>query len=160
MPYPCFLFDTHHLAVRLRVTHRSLIAALDTGLGKLLEPAAYRGVLADFLGARWWRAGVESLLWELGGSMAAKRLHLRLADIAGVSVEPLTISEPVVCIDENYAALDEPFGGDDVVRIMPDDWPSYAGQAWTTVALAHEHPRLAAIVTESDLTRLQNTPDE
>jgi hypothetical protein len=160
IPYPCFLFDTHHLAVRLRITHRSLIATMDTGLGKLLEPAAYRGVLADFLGARWWRAGVESLLWELGGSMAAKRLHARLDDIDGVSVEPLTVSEPVVCIDENYAALDEPCGGDDVVRIMPDDWPSYAGQAWTTVALAREHPRLAAIVTESDLTRLQTTPDE
>jgi hypothetical protein len=154
LPYPCFLFDTHHLAVRLRATHRSLLDALNGDFARFLEPAAYRGVLGDFLGDRWWRAGIESLLWDLGGSTTAKRLHSRLAGIAGVPLEPLEYGEPVVCVDENYAALDEPCGGAEVVRILPDDWPSYAAQAWTTLALAREHPRLAAIVAESDLSRL------
>lgn len=155
LPYPCFLFDTHHLAVRLRVTHASLVAALAGGLGRWLEAAAYHGVLAGFLGPRWWRAGVEAMLWDLaGGSMAARRLHTKLAEATGAALEPLTVDEPVVCIDQNYAPLAEPCGGEDVVRIVPDDWPLYAGQAWTTVALAREHPRLTAIVTEADLARL------
>lgn len=160
MPYPCFLFDTHHLAVRLRVTHKSLTAALSGGMGAFLNPAAYRGVLDGFLGPRWWRAGVEALLWELGGSMAAKRLHAKLATITGEHLEPLTVPDPVVCIDQNYSPLDEPCGGDEVVKIVPDDWPSYAGQAWTSVVLAREQPRLAAIVAESDLGRLQPTTEE
>jgi hypothetical protein len=155
LPYPCFLFDTHHLAVRLRVTHRSLISALEGGLRQWLESAAYRGVLAGFLGPRWWRAGVESLVWELGaGSMAAKRVHSKLSEAAGASLEPLSVSEPVVCIDQNYSALAEPRAGKDVVRIVPDDWPMYAGQAWTTVELAREHHRLAVIVAEPDAARL------
>ena len=162
LPYPCFLFDTHHLAVRLRVTHASLLSAISGGLAAWLEPAAYRGVLDNFLGPRWWRAGVESLLWDLGGgSMAAKRLHAKLADVARVSLELLSASEPVVCIDQNFAPLAEPCAGNDVVRIVPDDWPLFAGQAWTTVSLAREHPRLAAIVAETDFQRIHiPTPGE
>jgi hypothetical protein len=162
LPYPCFLFDTHHLAVRLRVTHASLVTALGVGLGNWLERVAYRGVLTGFLGHRWWRAGVESLLWDLGGgSMAAKRLHAKLAEVAGASLSPLSATEPVVCIDQNYSPLPEACAAGKVVRIVPDDWPLYAGQAWTTVALAREHPRLNAIVAETDLSRLQTpTPGE
>ena len=100
------------------------------------------------------------MLWELGGSTSAKRLHARLAEIADVPLQPLEIADPVVCIDENYIALGEACGGADVVRIMPDDWPSYAGQAWTTLALARRHPRLAAIVTEADSERLLNTTEK
>lgn len=127
-----------------------------------LAPAAYGGVLTTFMGARWWRAGVESLIWSLGGgSMAAKRLHSKLNDEVGISLEPITDPEPVVCIDQNYAPLPEACPGADVVRIVPDDWPLYAGQAWTTVTLARQHPRLTAIVAESDAGRLQTlTPDE
>lgn len=155
LPYPCFLFDTHHLAVRLRVTHASLEAAIRDGRSSWLDPAAYRGVLVGFLGPRWWRAGVESLLWDLaGGSVSSKRLQAALV-AAGVSLEPLTVPDPVVCIDQNYVPLMDPQAGDEVVRIVPDDWPPYAGQAWTTVALAREHPRLSAIVAEIDLGRLE-----
>lgn len=162
LPYPCFLFDTHYLALRLRVTHSSLVAALGGGLAEWLAPVSYDGVLADFLGRRWWRAGVENLLWGLGGgSVAAKRLHSKLSEVAGVSLEPLAMPEPVICIDQNYAALAEPCAADDVVRIIPDEWPLYAAQAWTTVSLAREHPRLRAMVAETDLGRLQTpTRDE
>ncbi|WP_165071840.1 hypothetical protein [Paludisphaera rhizosphaerae] len=159
LPYPCFLFDTHHLAVRLRVTHASLVAAMKGDLGQFFEPAAYQGVLRGFLGKRWWRAGIESLLWELGGSTTAKRLLAQLPANAGLPLRPLDLVDPVVCIDQDYATMDEPCGGGDVVRIVPDDWPSYAGQAWTTVALARRFPRMAAIVAEADSDRLMTTPE-
>lgn len=156
LPYPCFLFDSHYLALRLRVTHRSLLEAMAHGLTGWLQPVAYRGVLSGFLGPRWWRAGVENVLWDLaGGSVPAARLHAKLSAVAGVRLEPLLTSEPVICIDQNYAALPEPCAAEDVVRVIPDEWPLYAAQAWTTVSLAREHPRLLAMVAETDLARVE-----
>jgi len=37
------------------------------------------------------------------------------------------------------------------VRIRPDDWPSYADQAWTTIEMAKNEPKLRAIVIREDV---------
>ena len=152
LPYPCFLLDTYRLAARLRVSHESLQQALSQGLAGFLSPCCYRGVLAGFLGDRWWRAGVEDRLWELtdGASVPAAILREKLSQAAGVHLEPSSSDSPIVCVDENYLPLPEACSADAVVRIQPDDWPRFASQAWTTVELAREHPRLKAMVVAED----------
>jgi hypothetical protein len=162
LPYPCFLWDAHHLAARLRVTCESLSKALseDNDLARLLQPFRYEGILTGFLGSRWWRCGVEALVWELtdGDPFDIRRIPSALASNTSVDLQPSEYIQPVVCVDHNHVPLPTLFGIEDAVRIQPDDWPPYADQAWTTIALANEHPSLGALVISQDRHRLDRTP--
>jgi hypothetical protein len=158
LPYPCFLWGAHHLAARLRVTYRSLSHALSEGteLTKLLEPIRYRGVLAEFLGPRWWRSGAEALVWDLtdGDPFDVRGIPSVLASKTRADLRPTEYVQPVVCVDLNHVPLPTLSRIEDAVRIQPDDWPPYADQAWTTVALANQHPSLGALVISQDRHRL------
>ena len=160
MPYPCFLWNTNRLAVRLRITAESLQDALakNNGINQILLSCRYRGILHDFMGDRWWRAGIESLLWELTGgrSLVADAIHEVLENVTKVKLEHIPYLQPVVCIDEDYKELPEPWPIEEAVRIQPDDWPAYAEQAWTPKERAIAEPTLSALVIEDDLDRLQN----
>jgi hypothetical protein len=161
LPYPCFLLDTHRLAARLRISHTSLQQALATGLGEFLLPCCYRGALAGFLGERWWRAGVEDLLWSLTDEVTVPPniLRAKLSAKTGAELAPSVTDSPIVCVDENYQALPEACPADVVVRIQPDDWPLYASQAWTTVELARQHARLRAVVVAEDREKVDLKED-
>jgi hypothetical protein len=135
LPYPTFLWDDRYVAARLRVTPASFRAELERH-GKawnVLKPALYTGVLSDFLGRRWWRVGIEDLLWEatkaesFGSDSIAKftrSLSRRLV--------PVGHRQPVVALDEELAPLDELVSLSDVAQIFPDGWPQYADPAWAT----------------------------
>jgi hypothetical protein len=158
LPYPCFLWDMHYVAARFRVTYASIAQALqqDDDLESLLQPFSYRGILADFLGWRWWRAGIESFVFDLtdGDPFNIELLHDRLASQVRFELEPIEQSQPVVCLDVHYRPLPEFSSIEDAVRVQPDDWPPFADQAWTTVALAKENPPLGAMVVSQDRNRL------
>jgi hypothetical protein len=151
-PYPCFLLDAHRLAARLRVTYKSLQASLDSGIGQFFSPCGYRGILAGFLGERWWRAGVEDLLWDLtaGATLPSADVRAKLNARTGAELVPSVTESPIVCVDENYQTLPEAYSAGEVVRVQPDDWPLYASQAWTTIELARRHARLRAVVAAED----------
>ncbi len=158
LPYPCFLYDSHRLAARLRATHASVLKALPGGLYKWFSRVAYAGILRDFAGPRWWRAGVEAFLWELAGSagLPPEKLREQVAQAANVTLDPASSADPIVCIDENYQPLDEACAPDQVVRVQPDDWPPFASQAWAPIDLARAQPRLKAVVAEEDRDRLED----
>jgi hypothetical protein len=159
LPYPCFLYDSHRLASRLRVSHPSLQAALNGELANWLEPYRFQGVLHDFVGDRWWRAGIEIALWELtdGASVPASELRKLISQVADVELEPSDADNPILCIDENYRVIEQSFAPSQVVRIQPDDWPGYANQAWTTRELAKAHPRLKAMVIDEEQDRVEDS---
>ena len=68
IPYPCFLWDLHWVAARLRLPVRVLqqVAGGDSRFAERLKAIRYSGLLEGFLGDRWWRSGVEHYRWELG----------------------------------------------------------------------------------------------
>jgi hypothetical protein len=159
LTYPCFLWDTHRLASRLRLSMQDLRQELQPGahLQKALVTCEYKGILANFLGPRWWRAKVESLLWikTAGSSSQPDAVRAWLNKASRKTFAGLPAAEaPVVCIDENYQPLDEFSSIKDAVRIRPDDWPPYADQAWTTLALAVETPALRALVIGEDQVKI------
>lgn len=158
LPYPCFLWDTHRLAARLRVSYASLEKALAGDLGRTLSGLRFSGRLAGFVGVRWWRAGVEAFVWEIteGDASDPDVVRQKFSKLAGVDLEPARAHQPVVCIDKNFQPLPEMFSPNEAVRIQPDDWPPYADQAWTSTALAVEHESLRALVVEADRERLSN----
>ncbi len=130
LPYPCFLLDVRHLAARLRVTVPSLRLAL-TGNRQLLRRlrgSAYDGVLKDFLGPRWWRAGIDSMLWTAtrGHPFDATALRTVISGSSGTDLEPLGIHEPVVALGDDLRPTEELADIADCVQLHVDDWPSYA----------------------------------
>lgn len=156
LPYPCFLVDVHHLAVRLSVSVEWLHQQLATGkLREALSRYEYSGVLADFMSTRWWSAGVDGFIWQ--GTRSSGRSRQAVHQLLGQIVEqdpPISqFSVPVVTIDDQHRSM----GVSDAsrcVRLQPDDWPPYARQAWADVAVVRDNAALAAIVVEADRDKL------
>ncbi len=160
LPYPCFLWDSQRIAMRLRLTLDEFIKLRrrkNNLIGQLAR-AAYRGILSDFLGDRWWAAGIELALWNL--TKGDPRDSKKLRRLAGYSDQPpwtdTTDSDIVACLDADLRVLPDPAPSSMAVRIQPDDWPPYADQAWTTLTLAKETPHLRALVLRQDAERLSS----
>lgn len=159
LPFPCFLWDTYRLAARFRIDHGTLRNALEVGkpLQEQLAGCAYEGVLANFLGPRWWRSKIESFLWELtdGSSSDVQIVRAAISKAAGdnlLASQPP--DQPIVCVNTHYQSLETFYRMEEAVRIRPDDWPAYADQAWTTIELARSEPKLRALVIREDLELL------
>ena len=149
MPYATFLWDFRHLAARLRVTPRSLIVALkkNDSFAKTLALYKYRGSLHDFLGDRWWRPGIEHLLWK---RTEAKPFNVdALQTVVGElsqRLEPVSLNEPVVAFDQNLRATDQLIELSDAVELQPDDWPPFAERPFALRELAMKDPRLKSLI--------------
>jgi hypothetical protein len=158
LPYPCFLLDATYLAARLRISPLSLVAEYteNSQFRRMLANSEYKGMLAGFLGPRWWRAGVETTLWKLtkGNSFDTKALHNTLRQKGARRLRPAGMDQPVVCLDENYRPTDNFGSYQTAVRVQPDDWPPYADQAWIPIELARSAPRLHALVIQQDRDRI------
>jgi hypothetical protein len=151
LPYPTFLLDEAHLAARLRVTLESLRSSLASGsLGGLLGEVEYQGQLQRFLGRRWWRAGIEAKLFELTadapGDLGA--LHKALKEKVP-TLDPVSQSRLFPVLDGEFRLKDRLATQEEVVEIIPDDWPPFADEAW---ALQDDldDPRLKAIAVDKE----------
>ncbi len=159
LPFPCFLWDSYHLAARFRVDHSALLNALegDKPLQKQLADCEYKGLLATFLGPRWWRSKVESFLWEItdGNSSEVEAVRDAISQAANEALPAsLPPDHPIVCVNADYQPLNTFYRMEDAVRIRPDDWPAYADQAWMPIELAKSEPKLHALVIHEDLELL------
>jgi hypothetical protein len=154
IPYPCFLWDRVRVAARLRMTVASLDTVLssDSDLAKAISECEYTGIASQFLGRRWWRAGLESTVWELtdGNPFDISVLKNTLAARSTTEIQWTAQEDPIVCIDERYRTLEEFHDIPSAVRLMLDDWPSYADVPWTPVSIAKEHPEVLSAVVEQD----------
>lgn len=161
LPYPTFLWSTHQLAMRFRMDHVWMCSQLsqpDTKLAKLFEPARYGGILADFLGARWWGGKVEDVLWEDtdGKALSIPELHEWLASKLDTKPKTVPYLHPVVCLNGSYEVMDELADMDDCVRIMRDDWPMHADAAWMRCEQVRDDESLRSRVVESDVDKLDD----
>ncbi|MEA2230469.1 MAG: hypothetical protein QOD83_285 [Solirubrobacteraceae bacterium] len=163
LPYPCFLSDALHVAVRLHLDPDELRndgeGDLD-GLAHALAQRRYGGALSELVGPRWWRAAIDEWLWSLGSGapLDGAALHAALERVAGRTLKPLDIDSPVVVLDERYRPQPKPASIADAVRIQPDDWPPFADDAWATLDLVAEHPRLRDQVVPDDRDLLDDVP--
>ena len=149
LPYPCFLLDAVHLATRLRVRPESLRRSLAAGseLSRALESVAYRGQCGNFHGRRWWRAGLESWVYDLAREDPSniEFLHEKLRALdASLEFSEFPVVVPI--LNEKYEFESDLVSIDDAVLVQPDDWPPYADHAWTSRVLARDEDVLRAIV--------------
>lgn len=158
LPFPSFLWDEHWVAARLRLSLDDLRTLLtsDSALTRDLNDRQYSGLLADFLGDRWWRGAIEDYAWQLaGGSSGDSNEFLRaLREKAGEELTPLGIDRPVVCLDENLQPSGRFTSPSDAVNVRPDHWPAFAESAWMRISTVKEVPEMRAIVDPLDEYRL------
>ncbi len=164
LPYPCFLWDTYHLAARLRLSLEFLEEELREGgaITQALLPFKYKGILSDFLGPRWWRSGIEFFLWNATNSASFDpgSVHKVLEELSGHSVARSDFIHPIICLDEDFRSEPPACSIEHAVRIRPDDWPPYADQAWARLELALENPRVRALVIDEDRDKLVGSPGQ
>jgi hypothetical protein len=164
LPYPCFLWDRVRTAARLRMTVASLdrVLSSESDLARALSECEYTGIASQFLGRRWWRAGLESKIWELtdGKPFDIGVLKSTLAARSTIAIEWSAQEDPIICLDEHYRTLEEFHDISSAVRLMLDDWPSYADAPWTPVAVAKEHPEVLAAVVEQDREKVEDDTEE
>jgi hypothetical protein len=156
LPYPCFLSDDRAVAWRFGIPVAELRTELasTSELSASLNTVSYKGALANYVGPRWWRAGINGLAAAWQGSGSAE-LHGRLEALAGRPLESLGVEFPVACINTKYEVLDDPIDAQDAVRVAPDDWPPFADQAWTRRDWARTRERLRPLVLPEDADLLR-----
>jgi len=164
MPYPCFLSEAHWVAARLQISHAELQSVVngDSPLAKDLESMQYSGLLAGFLGRRWWRGALEDYVWQAVGARAADAQLLRVAlqDRAGRGFGAIEASPPVVCLGPDLQPTGQFGSPTTAIRLRPDHWPAFADTAWTTLETAKAEPALAAMVDPLDRERLCDESEE
>jgi hypothetical protein len=155
LPYPCFLLDERHVAARLRLTPAEFRGAIqEPRLSTTLAPYRYTGILDDFLGPRWWRAGLEYFVWRAtdGKPFDLRRLAAVIQKASGIM--PHDWIAPVVCVDTSYLPSDTFVEADEAVRLDLDDWPPYAEPPWASVDAVRADEDLERHVAERDRSRI------
>lgn len=159
LPYPTFLWDRYYLAARLRIQPDHLESVFGDGgsLRKKFSSCEYKGVLSKFSGVRWWKSLIEEFLWKETGGKSADPDEV-FALTTKFSKDLVSRSSPkdypIVCLDEKYHPVSQFHSSKEAVRIKPDDWPAYASQAWTSISLANDSPKLKALVIQEDKEKL------
>ena len=105
------------------------------------------------MGARWWRAGVDDLVWtwtEGNTNAEAVLAHLKSLGLKGLRPGP---DDPVVAVNNHYVSF-KVVSATDAVRIRPDDWPPFADAAWAITSDVKDDLKLRALVVSEDSDRL------
>ena len=163
LPYPCFLWEEHWVAARLRITVDALREVLkgNSALSRDLESMRYSGILAEFLGGRWWRGALEDYVWNLGGGHRTGKQEFRdaLAERAGMDLEPIDYNPAVVCLDRDLTPSGRFLTPMDAVTLRPDHWPAFADSPWIDISTVNEDPDLRSMVNPLDLHRVGSNPE-
>ena len=116
----------------------------------------YSGILAGFLGRRWWRGALEDYIWELAGGYAAggERLREALAERAGVELEAIEPNPAVVCVDSDLQPQERFLSPATAVPLRPDHWPAFADSAWMGIEDVRADPALQSMVEPLDRYRV------
>ena len=155
IPYPCFLWEEHWVAARLGISVGALGEVLDgsSPLAKDLKSMRYSGILANFLGTRWWRGAVEDYVWELAGGQE-KRLREALTKRADKDLGPIDVNPAVVCLDKELVPTGQFLPPMVAVTLRPDHWPAFADSAWMDIETVRDDTVLLSMVDPLDLHRV------
>jgi hypothetical protein len=159
LPFPTFLLDERYLAARLHVSppsFRKIIAQKKT-VARRLEEFEYQGILCDFAGRRWWRAGIEYWLWrETDGQPFDKVALQAIVKQLSADLKVVDVVRPVVELNDQFRPTDNLIDIADAIQIAPDDWPSSADPAWIGISQAKSDPTIAARVSSQDREKLES----
>jgi hypothetical protein len=155
LPYPAFLVSRDHGANLLGITARSFDA-----LAQQLEGSVYAGPLSNFLGQRWWRAGLQQILvncdvyqWDNAVDRARA-----LSTAFGIDLDALQHDQPVVSYDIEGRVKNIDTDPETSVRLQQDGWPVWADDPWASKADVAENDLLRRMVAQADRPDLKGRP--
>ena len=157
LPYPSFLWAEDWVAARLQISVMALreVISGDSPLARDLLSMRYSGILAGFLGDRWWRGALEDYVWRLTSnrSTEGRSLRIALADRAKMDLDHIDPEATVVGLDANWEPTGSFLSPTNAVSLRPDHWPAFADSAWVDFQTVRNDPRLMALVDPLDSYR-------
>ncbi|MFK3671494.1 hypothetical protein ACI2IX_15105 [Leifsonia aquatica] len=156
LPYPTFLLDSSYAALLLGIEVAAFEGAEVQALVEQYD-ARYRGALSkSFLGTRWWRAALQTLLQDIGTSQwdSPAEKALAVGNAAGVDLVPLRSKNPVITYNTTGDVVEVDGEANDSVRVQMDGWPVYADEAWARLSDVRADASLRALVAHDDLERI------
>ena len=160
LPYPCFLWAKHWVAARFGITVKALDKVVEgnSPLAKDLESRRYSGILARFLGDRWWRGAIEDYAWNLveGHTANVQQLRDALAERAGMDLDPIEVTPAVVCVDKDWQPIDKFLSPMTTITLHPDHWPSFADSACMDIETVRNEATLLPLVDPLDQHRVES----
>ena len=149
-PFSSFLISDAQAAVRLNVSLESFRAVVSSGVAPLLS-TQYQGILADFDQRRWWRAGIDHLVWS--SHQSELDYHQALRQFAGAELELLPPGEPVVLSDADLVETERIEDATQCVRATDEYFPAHVDPVWVLIEDARHDRELRTKVLFED-TRL------
>lgn len=164
LPYPSFLWAEYWVAARLGITIESLreVVGGDSLLAEDLKSMCYSGILAGFLGDRWWRGRLEDYVWELVSQSNAeeKTLQQVLNERAQMELKSIDVEPALVSLDTNWEPTGRFLSPMNAVTLRPDHWPTYADTAWMDIEVVRENFDLQSMVDPLDFHRVETNEYE
>jgi hypothetical protein len=157
LPYPGLFLSDYYAAWALGLSLEDFQSLADlersTDWLKELDQAEYIGPLNEFMGRRWWRPGIDQLVWLL--DEAATTAGTRKAALASlvpnfeVGESKPSSSHVVIC---NEDLLVVQIGTiDDAIQVHPPGWPAESLEPWMMRAEVQVDPVLRAMADPNDL---------
>lgn len=157
LPYPCFLLSAADVAVRLRLPATTSLE--NSPLAKTLSAYRYQGVLADFFGPMWWRAGIDEWLFDATESDSGDPKKVaNVVNSFGIASDPAIVN-PVRYVNPDLTRSSEAVAIEDTVRVQPDDWPPYAEPAFARIQDAQANAFLRSLIDPVDAYLLEEADD-
>lgn len=158
LPYPGLFLSDHHAAWALGISLDvfDVIALVEPGTEWMreLQRARYKGPLHDFFGRRWWRSGIDQLVWlldEKTGEVGTRReAYKALAPNHDLGDLQPPSSNVVLC-DEDFIETEiGPIA--DAIQLHPPGWPAEALEPWMIRDEVDRDPVLRAMADPTDLS--------
>ena len=165
LPLPTFpgcFVDLNWVSARLGVDTKVLRNTIrenpESGLAQNLETCKYKGLLAGFFEDRYWKAGVDELIWELTGGLPTlnESVKEKIISEVGSNVSFSERRRPVFLIDPStYEPTEKTCEMDEAVQVRPEFWPDGIESPWVRLEDVRHDEKLKSIVINEDRGRLQ-----
>jgi hypothetical protein len=121
---------------------------------KELRLTKYVGPLSDFLGRRWWRPGIDQLVWSLDKKTneigTRRQAYAELAPNVELGELQPPSSNVVTCDEDLLEVSIRPIA--EAIQIHPPGWPAEALEPWMLREEVERDPVLKAMADPTDLS--------
>jgi hypothetical protein len=157
LPFPGLLLSDLYaawaLGISLKTFKEMVTLPPETEWLRELEEAEYYGPLDNFVGRRWWKAGIDYLVWSFDQEtekITDRRQALR-ALAPGLPDEQLASSSEHVVVWTPDLREDKIAPIDDAAQLHPPGWPAEALDPWILKEELENDAVLQAMIEVADL---------
>lgn len=158
LPFPGMLLSDLYAAwaigVSLEVFQKMAMAPLDTSdwLSEL-DQGEYLGTLDGFIGRRWWKAGIDNLVWKLdqeSSNLGSRKQAIRSL-APGIEIGKFNSASSYVVTWTPELLENEISPIEDAAQLRPPGWPAEALDPWILKSELHNDAILQSMIDTTDI---------